>query len=181
MQDVLGFFSLIRGAVLPQGGTSTLGGRGGLAPKFASEILVGAPNFASKNIGDKCPKFCPTNFRFDPKIGIFSPIFASCNNRTSQVFPFNWWSWLDLAPHFASKIDVRSSWHGSPPPPWGCSWTALEKFAVILLQLLQYPRNLVKVWKIDRTSSQEVFWEVRLAFGWYRQTLGGGLFQLPGP
>ena len=25
---------------------------GGLAPKFASEICVGAPNFASKNIGD---------------------------------------------------------------------------------------------------------------------------------
>ena len=29
------------------------GGGGGLAPKFASEILVGAPNFASKNIDDK--------------------------------------------------------------------------------------------------------------------------------
>ena len=36
---------------------------GGLAPKFASEILVGATNFASKNIGDKYPKFCPQKYR----------------------------------------------------------------------------------------------------------------------
>ena len=28
---------------------------GGLAPKFASEIRVRAPNFALKNIGDKYP------------------------------------------------------------------------------------------------------------------------------
>ena len=56
---------------IPQGGTSILGGRGGLAPNFASEILVGAPNFTSKNINDKYPKFCPLNFRYDPKIGIF--------------------------------------------------------------------------------------------------------------
>ena len=54
-----------------QGRTSISGGREGLAPKLASEILVGAPNFAFKNLGDKCPKFCPLNFRFDPKIGIF--------------------------------------------------------------------------------------------------------------
>ena len=47
----------------------------GLAPKFASEIVVGAPTCASKNIGDKYPKFCPLNFRFDPKIGI-SPNFC---------------------------------------------------------------------------------------------------------
>ena len=56
----------------PQGGTSISGGReGGLAPKFASESLVGAPYFASKNISDKYPKFCPlnSNFRYDPKIG----------------------------------------------------------------------------------------------------------------
>ena len=61
-------------------------GRGGLSPTFASEILVGAPNFASKNIGDKYCEFCPLKFRYDAKIGIFSPIFASCGNRTSQVF-----------------------------------------------------------------------------------------------
>ena len=56
------------------GGTSILGGRRGLAPKFASEILVGAPNFASKNISDKYPKFCPLNFGYDPKIGTFSQL-----------------------------------------------------------------------------------------------------------
>ena len=49
-----------------------VGGGGGLAPKFASGILVGAPNFASKNISDKYPEFCPLNFRYDPKIGTFS-------------------------------------------------------------------------------------------------------------
>ena len=50
------------------GGTSILGGRGGLAPKFASEIRVRAPNFASKIIADEYPKFCPLNFRYDLKI-----------------------------------------------------------------------------------------------------------------
>ena len=40
---------------------------GGLAPNFASEIHVGAPNIASKNIGDRYPKFCPLNFRYNPK------------------------------------------------------------------------------------------------------------------
>ena len=48
------------------GGTSILGGRGrgGLAPKFASEMLVGTPNLTLKNIGDKYPKFCPLNVRY---------------------------------------------------------------------------------------------------------------------
>ena len=54
------------------GVTSILGGRVGLAPKFASEILVRAPNFASKNMSDKYPKFCSLNFIYDPKIGTFS-------------------------------------------------------------------------------------------------------------
>ena len=49
-------------------------GGGGLASKFASEILVGAPNFASKNMSDKYPKFCPLNFRYDPKIETFSQL-----------------------------------------------------------------------------------------------------------
>ena len=73
-----------------EGRTSVSGGRVGMAPKLASEILVGAPNFASKNLGDKYPKFCPLNFRFDPKIGIFFSTFASCNNKSSQVFPPIW-------------------------------------------------------------------------------------------
>ena len=74
----------------PPGGISILGGRGRLVPKFASEIRVGAPNFASKNIGDKYPKFCPLNFRYNSKCLDSFPTFASCGNRTSQVFPLIW-------------------------------------------------------------------------------------------
>ena len=62
-------------------------------PEFgglASEILVGALNFASKNRSYKYPKFCPLNFRYDPKIGTFFPTFASYGDRTSQVFLLNW-------------------------------------------------------------------------------------------
>ena len=68
---------------------SILGGRGGgegLAPKFASEILVGAPNFASKNIGDKYPKFCPLNFRFDSKIGIFAKLLRLVATELPKFF-----------------------------------------------------------------------------------------------
>ena len=54
----------------PHGGAYRLGGQA----KFASEIHVRAPNFAFKNIGDKYPKFCPLNFRYDPKIGILSQL-----------------------------------------------------------------------------------------------------------
>ena len=53
---------LSRGCCIP-GGSSILGGRGGLAPKFASEILVGAPNFASKNVSDKIPQILPSEFQ----------------------------------------------------------------------------------------------------------------------
>ena len=46
------------------------GGGGDLATKFAPEIPVRAraPNFATKHIGEKYPKLCPLNFRYDPKI-----------------------------------------------------------------------------------------------------------------
>ena len=63
----------INNAAYPPGGYFHIrrSGGGGLAPNFASDILAGAPNFASKNINDKYPKFCPLNFRYDPKIGTF--------------------------------------------------------------------------------------------------------------
>ena len=69
-----------------------VGGAGGLAPNFASETHVGAPNFASKNIGnhDRYPKFCPLNFRYNPKCPQNCdsfPIFASCSDRSPQIFP----------------------------------------------------------------------------------------------
>ena len=63
---------------------------GGLAPKFASEILVGAPKFASKIINDNYPKFYPLNFRYDPRMGTFPKTFASSSDRASQVFPLIW-------------------------------------------------------------------------------------------
>ena len=69
-----------------QGGTSKSGGRGGLAPKFASEILVGAPNFASKNISDKYPKFCPLNLRYDPKIGSFPQLLRLVVTELPKLF-----------------------------------------------------------------------------------------------
>ena len=59
---------------------------GGLAPNFASEILVGAPNFASKNINDKYPKFCNLNFRYDPKIGTFSQLLRLLVTERPKFF-----------------------------------------------------------------------------------------------
>ena len=58
----------------------------GLAPNFASEILVGAPNFASKNINDKYPKLCPLNFRYDPKIGTFSQLLHLVVTQLPKFF-----------------------------------------------------------------------------------------------
>ena len=72
--------------VYSPGGTSILGGRGGLSPNFASEILVGAPNFASKNINDKYPKLCPLNFRYDPKIGTFSQLLRLVVTELPKFF-----------------------------------------------------------------------------------------------
>ena len=64
-----------RKAINPRvGGYFHIGRLGSLAPTFASEIHGGAPNFASKNKGDKYPKFCPLNFRYDPRIGIPSQL-----------------------------------------------------------------------------------------------------------
>ena len=59
---------------------------GGLAPKFASEILVGAPNFASKNISDKYPKFCPLNLRYDPKVGTFPQLLRLVVTELPKFF-----------------------------------------------------------------------------------------------
>ena len=69
------------------GGTSKLGGwAGDLAPKFASEIRIGAPNLASKNIGDKYPKFCLLNFRYDTKIGILSQLLRLLVTELPMIF-----------------------------------------------------------------------------------------------
>ena len=59
---------------------------GGLAPNFASEILVGAPSFASKNINDKYPRFCSLNLRYDPKIGTFSQLLRLLVTKLPKFF-----------------------------------------------------------------------------------------------
>ena len=59
---------------------------GGSAPNFASEILVGAPNFVSKNINDKYPKFYPLNFRYDPKIETLSQLLRLAVKELPKFF-----------------------------------------------------------------------------------------------
>ena len=46
------------------------------------------------------------------KLWFFSN-FASCSDRTPQISSLIWWTWLNLAQNFASKLDARSN----PPPP----------------------------------------------------------------
>ena len=93
---------------------------GGLTPKFASEIRVGAPNFASKNTDDVYPKSYPLNFRSDSV-----PIFGSCGTRTSQVFPLIWWPWLNLAqilpPNLRSGPSLPDLLRWKSPPGSYCS------------------------------------------------------------
>ena len=80
------------------------GGRGAwLHSKFAPEIRFRAPNFASKNKGDKQPKFCHLNFRYDPDIGILSQFFHLVVPELPKFFLFG-----DLAPNFVSKLKARS-------------------------------------------------------------------------
>ena len=83
----------------------------GLAPKFASEILVGAPNLASKNISDKYPKFCPLNFRYDPKIGTFSQLLRLVVTELLKFFLLIGELGRTLAQIFASKL----IWTYPPP------------------------------------------------------------------
>ena len=62
---------------------------GGLVPKFASEIRVGAPDFASQIIGGKYPKFCPLNFGYNPKcpkIVILSQLLRLVVTELPQFF-----------------------------------------------------------------------------------------------
>ena len=101
----------MEGGATPQRGYFHIKRSGGLAPNFASEIHVGTPNFASKNIGDRYPNICPLKFRYNRKCPQNCDSFqicVSCSNRTPQIFPLIWWTLLNLAPNFASKLDARS-------------------------------------------------------------------------
>ena len=85
----------------------------GLASKFTSEIRVGASNFPSKNIDDKYPKFCPLNFRYNPnapKIVILSQLLHLVVTQRPKFFLL----FGEIAPNFASNLDIRSK---LPPPP----------------------------------------------------------------
>ena len=75
-------------SVLNLWGTSILQCRGGgrLGPKNASEICVRAANFASINVGDKYPKLCTLNFRYDPKIGILSQLLRFVVTKLPKSF-----------------------------------------------------------------------------------------------
>ena len=102
-------------------------GRGGLAPKFASEIRVRAPNFASKHVGDKYLKFWLLNFRYDPKIcavdlcefswTVYSHGQCILLYRRDYVtilpivvpeLPKFFLLFGDLTPNFASELEARS-------------------------------------------------------------------------
>ena len=51
-----------------------------------SEIPVVAPNSATKNVGDKYPKFCPSNVRYIPKIEILSQLFCFVVTELPKFF-----------------------------------------------------------------------------------------------
>ena len=67
-------------------GTSILCGLGG-GPQNLPLKFVSTPNFATKSTGEKYPKFCLLNFRYDPKN---VPLFASCGTRPTHVFSLIW-------------------------------------------------------------------------------------------
>ena len=90
---------------------------GGLAPTFASEILVGAPNFASKNLDDKYPKFCPLNFRFDPKIGDFPQLLRLVTTELPKFFLL-----LGELDRILPQILPLNLMSGPSPPPHLLIW-----------------------------------------------------------
>ena len=55
-------------------GTSILGGRGAWPQNLLLKFLIEPQIFASKNTGDKYPKLCTLNFRYDPEIETFSQL-----------------------------------------------------------------------------------------------------------
>ena len=105
---------------------------GGLAPKFASKILGGAPNFASKNVGDKYPKFCPLNFRFDPKIGIFPQLLRLVTTELPKFFLL----FGELGRTLPQTLPLNLMWGPKPlrplnmeVPPWGLPEFEVSEFS----------------------------------------------------
>ena len=92
----------------------------------------------------------PSEFQIWPQTWDFPQTFASCGDRTSQTFPLIWWTWPDLAPNFASKLDVRSK----PPdlfiwkyPPWGI-WRLTLQARLLIMALGNGPMQDWACWMI---------------------------------
>ena len=127
-----------------QGGTSISGGvGGGLSPKIClwNSWPCWSPKFCLQQYRWQISQILPSEFQIWPQNWDFFPTFASCGDRTSQVFCLVWWTWPDLAPNFAFKLDVRSKppW---PPylgvPPWELGISELPKNT---LPLIENPKN----------------------------------------
>ena len=86
---------------------------GGLAPNFASEVLGGAPNFSSKNKNEKYPKFCPLNFRYDPKIWTFPKLLHLVVTELPKFFLL----YGELGQTLPQILPPDLMWGPTPPPP----------------------------------------------------------------
>ena len=86
----------------------------GLGPKICLWNSCWSPKFCLQKYKLQIPHILPSEFQIWLQNWDFFPTFASCGDSwTSQNFPLIWWTWPDLAPNFAFKLDVRSK----PPPP----------------------------------------------------------------
>ena len=92
-------------------------GGGGLGLKICLWNLCQTSNFAFKNIGDSYPKFCPLNFRYDPKQNLCGrSLWILFQEILSQFLPlvvtklpkFSLYL-VTLLPNFASKLEARST------------------------------------------------------------------------
>ena len=114
LQENPWFFQPKRYIHNPGGYFHILGGLGAW-PQICLWNSCWSPKFCLQKYRWQIPEILPSEFQIWPQNWDLSPTFASCGNRTSQVFPLVWWTWLDLdlAPNFASKLDEISN----PPPP----------------------------------------------------------------
>ena len=86
---------------------------GGLGPKICLWNSCWSPKFCLQKYKWQIPKFCPLNFRYDPKIGTFSQLLRLVVTELPKFSSYM----VNLAgpcPKFASELNVRSK---NPPPP----------------------------------------------------------------
>ena len=80
----------------------------GLDPKICLWNSCWSPKFCLQKYKLQIPQILPSEFQIWLQNWDFFPTFASYGDRTSQNFPLIWWTWPDIAPNFAFKLDVRS-------------------------------------------------------------------------